>query len=468
MATETRVSGANVTAALAELVASVRYEQLPDAARTAGRRMLLDTLAVSIAGTVDPGYAPARAFAARAFGKGDIPVAGERPTDVLGAAFLGGVAAHLLDYDDIHPMMGGHPSAVLFPVVFSLGYELGISGQEAIRAMVIGGEVEARIGNAMNPAHYSVGWHPTSVIGTLGAAASAAALLNLDEDATRRALGIAASLAGGTKANFGSSVKSMHIGVAARSGIEAALFAASGATANDHILDEQFGGFCELYSPETDRTRMLGDLGDVWYVADPGVAFKSLPCCGSTHASVWGMIEIWRQHKPDPNQIREIRSGVDYRRMPHTNRPVVNSGLEGKFSTQYCVSVAALQGAVGLNDFDDEVVGEPARQELMGKVNYYASPDADTWPDPAKRTTGSAGALVEVEMEDGETFRHLQTDGNPFRAVAPDDSDLEPKFLDCVGRVLSEDQTRAMFEQVTQLESVSDIRPLVEQSWQQK
>jgi 2-methylcitrate dehydratase PrpD len=463
MAIETTIRAA--TAELAEFVAGTSWEQVPDAARVAGRRMLFDTAGVAIAGSVDPGFEPARRFAARALGQGSVPAPVERPVDVLGAALLAGTAAHLLDYDDVHPMMGGHPSAILFPVIYALGYELGISGKDAIRAMALGGEVEARIGNAINPAHYSVGWHPTAVIGTLGAAAAAAALLGLDAEATRRALGIAASHACGTKANFGTSVKSLHIGIAARSGIESTLLAEAGATANDRILDEQFGGFCELFSPATDRSQMVQDLGDAWYVADPGVAFKSLPCCGSTHASVWGMIQIAREHRPDPRRIRAIETGVDYRRMPHTDRPVVRTGLEGKFSTQYCVAVAALQGAVGLNDFDERAVAEPRRQELMRKVRYYAAPDADTWPDAVVSRTGSHGALVEVTLDDGTTYRQFQPDANPYPAIAPDDSDLELKFLDCAGRALAPDRARNLADQLMRLEAVGDIRPLVERTW---
>ncbi len=461
----TQTTFASATAALADFVAGTRVDQIPEQARYAGRRMLFDTTGVAIAGAADQQFEPIRAFAARTLAQGMVPAPSRRPLDVLGAALVIGTAAHLLDYDDVHPMMGGHPSAPLLPVVFSLGYELGISGEEAIRAMVIGGEIESRIGNAINPAHYSIGWHPTSVIGTIGAAAAAAALLNLDANAARRAIGIAASHACGTKANFGTSVKSLHVGIAARSGIESALLAEAGATANDHILDQQFGGFCELFSPETNRAKMLEGLGVAYYVADPGVSFKSLPCCGSTHAAVWGMSDLWKKYQPDPSRIQEIRTGVDARRMPHTDRMVVRTGLEGKFSTQYCQAVASLRGKVGLDDFAEDVVSDPQRQEMMRKVRLYAAPDADQWPDAQVSRTGSHGALVEVEMDDGTIFETFQPDANPFPAVAPSDDDLGGKFLDCcVGRV-GEECARDLAGEFARLESVADIRPLIDRAW---
>jgi 2-methylcitrate dehydratase PrpD len=260
----------SVTGTLAEFVAGTRFEDLPAPARHAAKRMLFDTAGVAIAGARDPAFSPVRAHAMAHAGRGAVPAPAPRPLDVLWAALTGGVAAHLLDYDDFHSTIGGHPSAPLFPVIVSLGHALHASGAAAIRAFALGAEVEARIAAGINPAHYNIGWHPTSVIGALGACAAAASLLDLDAAGVRRAFGLAASHACGTKANFGTLTKSVHVGLAARSGIESALLAQAGGTANDRILDEQFGGFCELFSTATNRGRMAAGLGERYLIVNRG------------------------------------------------------------------------------------------------------------------------------------------------------------------------------------------------------
>lgn len=460
----TRISSAYVTALLAEFVAGTEFEDLPERVRHTATKMVLDTVGVSIAGAADPAYATISTHVAAVAGRGDVPSPASRPLDVLWAAFTGGVAAHLLDYDDFHSTIGGHPSAPLLPVVFSLGYSLRASGAATIRAFALGAEVEARIGAGINPAHYSIGWHPTSVIGSLGACAAAASLLNLDADAVRRAFGLAASHACGTKANFGTLTKSVHVGVAARSGLESALLAQVGATANDHILDEQFGGYCELFSSSTDRSRILEKLGDKYLIVDPGVGMKLLPCCGSTQGAVWGMIGLKREHGFAPERIREVRTWLDKRRIPHTNRPDVRTGLEGKFSAQYCQAVAALRGTLGLGDFEAQAVLQPDRQALMKRIHLNVAPDADCWPD-ADDPTGAQGARVEVELDDGTIHQSFTPCPRGYPSEPASDADQQGKFLDCASRGLNSSAARVLLGQLLRLESMRDIAPLVEQTW---
>ena len=459
----TRASTGEVTATLADFVARTSFDALPREVVHTARRMILDVVGVAIAGAADSLFSPVRALSTAA-GSGEVPTPVAKRLDAPWAALVVGSAAHLLDYDDVHTLCG-HPSATLLPVAFSLGYLLHSSGSEVIRAFALGAEVEARVGAAINPAHYSIGWHPTSVIGALGAAAAASCLLGLNAEETRRAFGIAASHSSGTKANFGTSVKSLHAGMAGRAGVEAALFARAGATANDRILDQQFGGFCELFTTSADRSKMIDRLGERYLLLDPGVGFKLLPCCGSTQAAVWAVIDLWQAHRLDPKRIRSIRTRVDKRRLDHTNRPRVATGLEGKFSTQYCQAVAALRGALGLADFEDEVVLEPDRQEMMRRVELTAAQDASDWFDAASSGTGSRAASVEIELDDGTVYHTFSRGPRGYPALPASDDDLRVKFLDCAGRGLDADSAGRLADRLLDLESVPDLAPIVEAAW---
>lgn len=459
-----RTVSESVTDLLAEYVAGTRWEDLPEPARRTASRMVLDTTGVAIAGAVDLPFQTLRSYVAETAGRGEVPAPLPRRVDPSWAAFSMGAAAHLLDYDDFHSTIGGHPSAPVLPVVFSLGYMLRASGTDVLCAFAIGAEVEARIGAGINPGHYSIGWHPTAVIGAIGAAAAASTLLHLDAGAVRRAFGIAAALASGTKASFGTLTKSVQIGIAARSGVEAALMARAGVTANDHILDEQYGGFCELFATAPDRPRMADRLGDKYLIVDPGVAVKLLPCCGSAQSSTWAVIDLWREHHFDPSRVRAIRTAVDRQRIPHTNRPVVRAGLEGKFSTQYCQAVAALTGGLGLGDFDDELVRAPERQAMMKVVELCAAADAGQWPD-ADEPTGSQAARVEIELDDGSVLRIFTPCPRGYPAQPASDEDLITKFVDCASKGIGLEAARTLARQLLQLESARDVAPLVEQAW---
>src|SRR6516164_4682805 len=130
-----------------------------------------------------------------------------------------------LDFDDFSGVMGGHNSVPLVSMLFALAEERGGTGEDLIAAYVIGVEVEIKLARAVNFHHYDKGWHPTATLGVFGAAAAACHLMKLDQSRTTMALSIAASLASGLKANFGTMTKPLHIGQCPRNGLFALLLA---------------------------------------------------------------------------------------------------------------------------------------------------------------------------------------------------------------------------------------------------
>ena len=204
-------------------------------------------------------------------------------TSALDATLINGTASHALDYDDVSGVMGGHPSVMLVPPLLALGEMLGSSGRDVALAYVVGYETECRIARGVHFHHYDKGWHPTATLGIFGTVAAAARLLRLSVEQTAVALGLAASLASGLKANFGTMTKPLHVGHSARNGLFAALMVREGFTANPGAFEHKQGFLDVFNGPGTyDTARMLAD----WYApfecdggAEPGL--KPYPCCGS-------------------------------------------------------------------------------------------------------------------------------------------------------------------------------------------
>ena len=202
---------------LAEHLATIQIHNISAKAKQVAISCIIDTIGVTLLGATEPVVSVLQKSLVGDVTRGDALVfGGARRAGVLEAAFINGTASHAADYDDMAHAMGGHPSVTLVPVIFALGESLGSTGAEVLEAYVVGFEAECRIGHVVNPDHYERGWHPTSTIGVFGAAAAAARLLKLDIPTTTTALAIAASLASGVKANFGTMTKPLHVGQCSR------------------------------------------------------------------------------------------------------------------------------------------------------------------------------------------------------------------------------------------------------------
>src|SRR3989449_727985 len=205
------------------------------------------------------------------------------------AALANGVAAHAHDYDDMCFVSMAHPSCALVPSILATGELVRASGNAVLDAYIVGFEIECRLGLVMNPRHYHErGWHSTSSIGTLGAAAAAARMLGLDAPSTVHALGIAASLACGVKENLGSMVKPLHAGMAARNGVMAARLAKAGFVASKRSIDGPRGYLAAMDSqnPPAALTDAIADLGSRWEILETGITVKLYPSCAATHPAL--------------------------------------------------------------------------------------------------------------------------------------------------------------------------------------
>jgi len=353
--------------------------------------------------------------------------------------------------------LGGHPSAPILPALFALAEVIECTGRDFIAAYVAGFETETRLGRAVHHHHYEKGWHPTATLGTFGATAACCHLYGLDAAKTAQALAIAASLAAGIKANFGTMTKPLHVGHTARSGLFAAQLAREGFTANPAALEHK-QGFLEVFNGAGtyDAAKILEGWGDPFDIMRPGLAVKQHPCCGSTHPAIDALLALRREHDIVPAKVARIESWTHPRRLAHTNRPDPQSGLDAKFSVQYCLARALLNGRIVLEDFEGEAFRDPPTRTLMQRIAAAPHP-------PTELGGGAAlGAEVRITFDDGRTITKrigAALGRGPDDPLPPDA--LTGKFANCAARALPPAQVEELRRRLLQLDEAPSLRAVV-------
>ena len=445
-----------ISTELAKRTRAMRFDTLPPEAVHWAKIGVLDLVGVTLAGHAEPcaqllmrvSAAPGRSLV---FGS-------SRRAAPLDAALINGTASHALDFDDCSDTMGGHPSAQVLAALFALADTLDASGRDFLAAYVAGFEAETRLGRAVNFHHYEKGWHPTATLGVFGAATACAHLLRLDDARTAIAIAIAASLSAGLKANFGTMVKPLHVGHAARSGLFAALLAREGYTANEGAFEHKQGWFNVFNGAENVRAeRIFAEWAAPLDILKPGIAIKQYPCCASTHPAVDCAIELATENELQPGQIAHVDCWTHPRRLNHTNRPDPRSNLDAKFSVQFCVARALLHRRVVLGDFVGEVFNDPATRAIMAKLDAAPHPQMDM------ASTEHFGAELRVRLADGRVLS-AKTDRplgrGPTKPLPL--PRLEAKFLDCAGRALDAGTARRTLELVWRLDELDRVTELTD------
>jgi 2-methylcitrate dehydratase PrpD len=449
-----------VTEAMASFVVQTTFDAVPSLAYARAKEAMLDGLGCALVGAPTPTGKLIAEFVRQRGGEPRAGVIGcGFKTAAPLAALANGTMAHALDFDDVNWSISGHPTVALLPAVLALGQEIRAGGREVLLAYVLGFEVAAKIGCGVNPHHYDLGWHATATLGTLGAAAACAKLLRLDVLRTRMALGIAASMAAGLRQNFGTMTKPLHAGQAAMHGVQAALLAQLGWTADPDILEAPYG-FCQLYAGpgRYDLERMGKTLGDPYDLVATGVAIKRYPCCAFTHRALDGLLALVQQQALRPEEVAAVECLVGRQTMEVLIHPRPRTGLEGKFSMQYCLAAALLDRRVGLLSFSDAKVRRPEAQQLCERIVMRLHPEAER-----QGTSGEELPVrVIVTLQDGRQLhaevQHPQ--GHPANPLSADA--LREKFEDCAFGVLERPAIRTVIERVQGLEAVDDIGALME------
>ncbi len=450
----------NLTEQIAEYVVTAGLEDFPPDGVNAAKGAIIDCLGCMLAGHDEPLAGILEEFVRPGDNAGVASVVGRGfKTSSPDAALINGAMAHALDYDDITRAIKGHPTAVLLPGALALSEELGVTGRDLLLAYILGFEVSCCIGEGMSVAYADeLGWHPTGPLGALGAAVAASRISGLDQEQTSMAISLAASQASGLRQNFGTMTKPFHAGAACRTGVMAAKMVKAGFTAGTDALEGRFG-FIHAFSGGEgyDMEKMARNLGSTCYLVDSGIEVKKYPCCGSAHLALDAIIEIMGQRSIDPAQVDSIDVIVDFdppRSLIH-DRPT--SSLEGKFSMQYCLTAALLDGKIGLGTFTDDQVLRQEAQAMIPRVTMRRSPEyvgQPSWTEAFNR--------VDVHLMDGQVLSGRSdriTEGALRGVTMPE---IVDKFRDCAGTALPTEVTEELVASLRELEALDDVRRVAE------
>ncbi|WP_408960368.1 MmgE/PrpD family protein [Natrinema sp. 74] len=436
---------------VAAFVSALSFEDIPDDAVRLVERAALDTVGVTLAGTGTD--TAARAASAVGFDDGDTTVLGSDGSRPLSdAVFVNATAGHCLDFDDVAlAAMDGHPSVPMVAPLLAVGERRSVTGRDLITAYVAGFETQRYVSRPISPTHYEDGWHATSTVGTFGAAAAVARLLELSDAEVAHALNVAASMPAGLKRNFGSMTKPIHVGQAARSGTTAALLAAEGVTADDAAISGD-RGFHDLYSSTEPAVDRLPDLGSDWALVEDGIDVKKYPCCYYTHAAIYGAAELAAERDVDPTEIETVHVTASQGAADALHHTDPSTGLEAKFSMEYVVARALVHGRVGLAAFDDDRIDDPDVQRVRERVSFETDPTVDYDSNAAQITLTTSSGTEYERVRD----RPPGTHADPLTV-----DELHEKYRMCADRVLDSDTTEATLEMLSDLRTVEDTTELL-------
>ncbi len=412
---------------LAEFIVAAPREHAEEALRRS-RCAVLDTIGCMLVGIDEP-VAQTVLQAVSPWGSGNAAVVGSEST-LPGpwAALVNGSSAKAFDFDDWDDGGITHTTATLLPAILAALDDRSVTGFDLFDAHIVGVEVIARIGETINPSHYAKGWHATSTIGAIGAAAACSRALRLDAAETACALSLATSMAGGTTVQFGTMAKPMHAGFAAKAGLLAAALAAHGATAHADTLDGPVG-FASMMSDATpaDFEPALAKLGRPWAILEYGLHVKLYPSCGGTHRVVAAALELRDALAMEADDIDTVEINIpDYLcdLLPYR---VPANVTEALFSYPYCVAAALVRGRLGIDEFRPEAI---RNSEVLALANKVAI-ETRVVSDRSRLFLPGDPDTVTIKLRSGEE-RSCGVDipyGAPPRFA--DNATVERKFYEC-------------------------------------
>jgi 2-methylcitrate dehydratase PrpD len=436
-----------------KLITETSYQHLPRQAIYTAKSSILDCLGVSLAGCNQKSSKIINDYVRDEQSKPEAGVIGGGfKTSAALAAWANGTKAHALDYDDVS--LPVHPTVAILPAILAVAERYHFTGKDILLSYIVGFEVEMSL-RFSGKRHVEQGWHVTSTWGSMGAAAAVAKILGLDAKKTRMTLGIAASLAGGLRKNFGTMTKPLHAGNASRNGVVAAMLAQLGFTADKDILSSSLG-FFEVFGKGAEHDEQANlELGDELHIVSHGIGIKPYPSCAATHWAIQATLDLKKNYGMNPADVIQIQcrtsSGIPQILIHHHPK----TALEGKFSLEFCVAIALLDGEVTLSQFTDERVRDPAVKELMSRVKYAHPTEMGT-------SLAELSGEVVVKLRNGKIYS-CQVDiarGDPRNPLGWDE--ICSKYRDCVSQALSPSDIKHSIALISDLDSVADVSHLMD------
>jgi 2-methylcitrate dehydratase PrpD len=461
-----------LTVAASEFASGLAFEQIPVETLRIARRCILDGLAVALAGSEQEGMAPLLAYIRKLGGTSDARLLGLKgnkvPTHL--AALWFGTAGHAMDWDDtqlaelpgrpfgllMHPTMPPLVAALTIAQMVQRETGQAIDGKRFITAFCAGSEVGCKIAEAIHSDHYMRGFHTSGTIGTFAATAAAANMLCFNSDQTARAFGLAASMASGIRANFGTMAKPFHVGRASENGVTAALLAREDFTANTEALDGQWG-YLAIAGRGGDPALVRDRFGAPFTMETPGISIKPFPSGVLTHPSMDAMLVLMNEEKLLPTDVKKITLFAGSNVLGPIRFKVARTALEGKFSLQFLLSAIILRGKAGKAEFTDSFVSSKECQAMQTRIETRFDPAIEKmgWECIRSRISVTTHDGLTVEKWADERYR-----GGPHKALS--DRELERKFADCADGLLSDSVQQRFFSHIWAIERLPDATILID------
>jgi 2-methylcitrate dehydratase PrpD len=453
-----------LTRYVGDFVLRTKYGDIPANVIELGKKSILDGLGLALAGSRADSGPISRKFVEQSgacLGKSTV-IGTAQKTSPRFAALVNGISIHADDFDDtqlaaakdrVYGLLT-HPTVPVLPAIFALAEQRTVSGKEWMLAYHLGVEVECKIAEAIAPRHYEDGFHSTGTCGPFGSATACAKLLNFDLSKTLQTFGLAASNSGGLRENFGTMTKPYQAGHAAESGVVSAELVALGWTAAEQILEADRGFFHAaggLYDPAA----IMDRLGNPWTFDSPGVSLKPYPSGSLTHPAMTELARLIQVNNIEAAQVEKVDVGANHNMTTTLLHHDPKTGLEAKFSMEFCVAILLLERKAGLSQFSDKVIRRPDVQAMMRKINFYVDPEAET------AGFDKMTSVLKITLKDGKviTGRAAFGKGSPADPMTFDEA--ASKFRGCAEYAdWPQGKTEKLIAFVRALETVADVSVL--------
>src|SRR6195256_266095 len=380
-------TNAGLTKYVGTFVTQTKYREIPSDVIELGKKSILDGLGLALAGSRAESGSISRRYVEQAgVTRGNATIIGSaQKTSPRFAALLNGISIHADDFDDTQLAAAKdrvygllmHPTVPVLPAIFALAEQRRVTGKDWMLAYHLGAEVECKTGEAIAPRHYQDGFHTTGTCGPFGSAAACAKLLNFDLSKTLKTFGLAASHSGGLRENFGTMTKPYQAGHAAESGLVSAELVALGWTAAEQILEAD-RGFFHAAGGSYDATAIMDRLGNPWTFASPGVSLKPYPSGSLTHPAMTELARLIEANDIKPDQVEKVDCGANHNMTTTLLHHQPKTGLEAKFSMEFCLAILLVERKAGVGEFSEKVVHRPDVQEMIRRINFYVDPEAES------------------------------------------------------------------------------------------
>ena len=459
---ETAVSETSVARRLARFVLGLRLEDLPPAVVGQATLLTLDTLGICLASsTMDFGRAVIRTVESLGGAPRSSVIGTEVRVAPANAVLANGTLAHGLDFDDTREDAIVHTGCVAVTGALAMGEAVEASGRAALEAIVASVEVMCRVGRAVPGRFHARHFHPTSLVGSFGAAAAAGKLLGLTEDQLVRAFGICGSQAGGIIEYLGdgSWTKRLHPGWAAHAGVVATLLAQAGFTGPERVFEGEHG-FYAAFAGGHDAARLseqVDSLGRAWEIGE--LTYKPYPCGSIAHPYMDCAQRLRERHAIRPDEIVEIRCQTAAGPVPRLWEPLAakhrpQNGYAAKFSLPYLIAVILVTGRAGLAEFTDEAVQDEAVLRVAARVGY----DIDPAIDYPRQFVGR----VRITLSDGRVVEERQDRPRGGPDLPMTREELVAKFRGNAGLRLPPEKIERVIEAVGAVATAPRLVPLMQ------